>query len=104
MTTFNTILVGMHFRPAEAKELVSAFTGGEELYLEREPENQYDANAIKVNYNLDDRLVHIGYIAKEDAIYIAPHMDDGTEFVCTVTGFETRGRNNHPLLRVTDDL
>lgn len=103
MTIFNTILVGTHFRPVEAKEIVSALSEDDELFLEREPENAYDANAIKVNFDLDGRPVHVGYIAKEDAIYIAPHMDDGSSFTCHVSGFEQRGRNIHPLLLVSDD-
>lgn len=103
MTTFSTILVGMHFRPAEARELVSAFEVGTTLKIEREPENPYDQNAIKVMFDLDGRPVHVGYIAKEDAIYIAPHLDEGSVFETVVTGFETRGRNSHPLLSVSDD-
>lgn len=77
--------------------------GGETLSLEREPENPYDENAIKVLYDLDGESLHIGYIAKEDAAFIAPHLDEGSEFVTQVFDFETRGRNLHPLLKISDE-
>jgi len=103
MTTFSTLLVGMHFRSVEAREIVSSLTEDSILLLEREPENAYDPNAIKVLFALDDRAVHLGYIAREDAAYIAPQMDEGGEFVASVTGFEQRGKNLHPLLSVSDE-
>lgn len=40
-------LVGSHFHPP-AKTLLSRLPAGTELYLEPEPDNQYDPNAIKV--------------------------------------------------------
>jgi len=40
-------IVGMHFRPP-AKAIMAVLPTGAELRLEREPENQYDVNAVKV--------------------------------------------------------
>lgn len=50
--------------------------------LVREPENAYDANAIKV---LADGK-QIGYIGKEFAAIIAPQMDEYEEFEAKVKG------------------
>lgn len=82
---FETVLRGVNFRPLAAKEIVNQLIEGSGLKLEREPHNQYDGNAIKV---LDpDTDEHLGYVAKEHAIEIAPLIDKGYDFECTVTGF-----------------
>ncbi len=41
------LLVGMHFRPP-AKEVLAALPAGTTLWLQREPDNPYDENAVKV--------------------------------------------------------
>lgn len=77
MQSFLTELVGVSFRPAEAKEVVDALTIGQELTLERDPENEYDASAIKV---IDpDSEQFIGFIKSSggEAAEIAPFLDNG---------------------------
>jgi len=84
MTEFTAYLRGLSFRPIEAKNLVNNFQGNETLHLQREPGNQYDPNAIMV---LDpETQIHIGYVAKEVAIELAPLMDEERNFRCTVEG------------------
>jgi hypothetical protein len=95
---FETVLRGLSFRPLAAKEIANALTEGSGLKLEREPHNQFDPNAIKV---LDpDTEEHLGYVAKEHAIEIAPLMDQGHIFDCTVTGFMKVGM---PILTIVCD-
>lgn len=89
----NVAVVGMHFRGQHAIAWAEAIQPGTEIFYEREPENPYDSMAIKVLYNLQ----HVGYIERNQAAFIAPWIDSGTEFSCTVTGVETRGKNIHPL-------
>ena len=74
-------IVGMHFRSAEMVEYASALQGGEELSLEREPENQFDQNAIKV---LTDGGAHLGYIERGQAAWISGHMEEGANYVAVV--------------------
>lgn len=74
-------IVGMHFRGAEMVEYASALQGGEELSLEREPENQYDQNAIKV---LTNDGTHLGYIERGQAAWISGHMDEGATYLARV--------------------
>jgi hypothetical protein len=45
---FLTNLAGLSFRPAEIKDVVRQLQPGDELTLEREPDNAYDANAIRI--------------------------------------------------------
>jgi SWI/SNF-related matrix-associated actin-dependent regulator of chromatin subfamily A3 len=53
-------------------------TIGEQVILKREPSNQYDANAIRV-----DNMAHqqIGHIPRRHAAKIAPFMDDNSLLV-----------------------
>lgn len=99
MSTYSAKVVGMFFREREgvpAKAIVGNMLPGAELQLEREPDNQYDAYAIKVLASGE----HIGYIEKEHAAFIAPDMDDGADTTCTVTGFIEIKNNNHPLVEI----
>jgi len=65
MTRIQTKLTGNYYCSEEAKQFVKgSLTNGSYLFLEPEPTNAVDKNAIKV-LNEDD--LHIGYIAKEDA-------------------------------------
>jgi hypothetical protein len=45
--TLTGLMVGMHFRPP-AKAVLEALPVGTTLWLRREPENPYDANAVQV--------------------------------------------------------
>lgn len=93
--TFTDVaVVGMHFRGQHAKAWAEAVQPGTEVYYDREPENPYDSMAIRVLYNFQ----HVGYIERNQAAFIAPWLDQGTEFSCTVTGVEQRGKNTHPLV------
>jgi hypothetical protein len=82
MTEFTAYLRGTSFRPITAKTIVAGFQGGEALLIEREPHNQFDPNAIMV---LDpETREHLGYVAKEVAVELAPMMDEGRFFSCRV--------------------
>ena len=47
----HSLLVGAHFRPP-AKQVLAHLPAGAELIIQREPENPYDAGAIKVLVDL----------------------------------------------------
>ncbi len=78
-------LVGVSFRPKEAKEIVAGLNEGDEVRLIRDPENKYDPNAIQVH--VEDEF--IGFVAKHEAAVIAPDLDealsDDPEAVFTAT-------------------
>lgn len=97
MTTFpNVLCVGMHFRGAAAVDVAATLEPGDVVTLDREPENAYDAYAIKVMV----ADIHIGYIERGQAAWISPLMDEGGTATATVTGLETRRNNVHPVLEV----
>lgn len=79
---FEAILRGANFRPIEAQALVMQLDEDAPLILQREPDNQFDPNAIQVIE--PESEMHLGYVAKEVAAELAPLMDEGEDFLCTV--------------------
>ena len=94
----NVLVVGMHFRGEEAKAAVQNMIPPVTLTLEREPDNRFDQMAIKVLYNNQ----FIGYIEAKQACFIAPHMDAGTKFTCTVMDLITKNNNLHPVCTIQE--
>lgn len=78
-------LVGLSFRPKEAKDFVKTLGVGDRLYLQRDPDNEYDPNAIKV-VNRTSRIIedqtehtylHLGFVpATVAADGLADRLDD----------------------------
>ena len=64
-------LVGMRFRGQLAVEAVNLLKTGDTIQLQREPDNKFDPNAIKVLL----RGVFVAYVARSAAGQIATHMD-----------------------------
>ena len=96
-------LRGMFFRQPHEREYASAISIGSTFDLEREPDNAYDAFAIKVTKTLSTgETLHLGYIAKEVAAWVAPELDEGRSFRCTCTGFYTKGKNTGPILSLEE--
>ena len=100
-TTFLTQLVGAHFRPQEAKDIIDMLEPGDELNLEREPHNKYDSNAIKVlGFDYDGAEHHLGYIPASEAPEIGQYLMEPERFtyVCEVVDTTT---SRKPSLKIT---
>lgn len=96
---YHTKIVGEKFRPAQDRELLDAAKnevsngGNQEFKLEREPDNKYDSNAVKVLLPIafypeteeplpvdiidSSEFVFVGYIPKTDNTPIAQALDRG---------------------------
>jgi len=99
--TFEAKCVGMHFRGPRAQALAGALSDASPLQLEREPENEYDPNAIKVLYtSLSGMSEHIGYVEREIASFVAPWMDEGHEYSAKFLHFITSRNTNYPFLKL----
>jgi hypothetical protein len=81
------VVRGEHYRGEALLRLVGS-DGGEpavvpvELRLIREPENSYDANALRV----ETGGAHVGYIAKELAAVVSPVFDAAAVVSCRYAG------------------
>lgn len=64
-------LVGLRFRPASAKLAFATLSPGDEVGLEREPDNPHDPNAIQVVFANE----HIGYVPALLAVTLAATLD-----------------------------
>lgn len=87
---FLSPLMGVNFRGAEIRELVKTLPIGTTFTLERDPENQYDANAIKVLYEgieTGGAPEFVGFVAKEVAEELAPLLDSGYTATATIIDF-----------------
>jgi hypothetical protein len=102
MHKYHTNLAGLAFRPAEAKDVVRLLRPGHQLELEREPENPWDENAIKVyalviegttqpiptdadeQQALDAESHFIGYVEKLVNGPVAHDLDAGLTFTAHV--------------------
>jgi len=93
-------LVGVTFRGAEAKEIVKSLTpdDGNQLFLEAEPDNDYDSHAVKVIHQ--PTHVHLGYLARENnyAVFVALERDEKLNI--KIIGFENTIK---PILLISDD-
>jgi hypothetical protein len=68
-TTYKTRIAGMYYHPQGQHGL----TVGSAVALEREPDNAYDCNAIRVVQY--ESKVMVGYVARELAKQLAPKVD-----------------------------
>lgn len=72
-------VVGVSFVPEYPKNILS-LVNADMVHLVRNPDNQYDQNAIEVRSG--DQL--LGHIPKDIAARLAPRMDAGTSYVAAV--------------------
>ncbi len=61
-------------------QIIANLDEDDEIILERDPQNQYDSNAIKVCVNKDGKIQQIGFIEKNLASKLSPKMRRGAKF------------------------
>ena len=102
MSTYENIpLRGNFFRTPTDRAFAEAMSEGTPFTLLREPENEHDGNAIKVLYESPELTVHLGYVARESAAWIAPELDEGQSSICTLTSIERNGRKTSYTITIT---
>lgn len=86
MLNFTARVVGARHRPETALKLAMELDPTFEVWLEREPHNKFDSNAIKVMVNYNGDAHHIGYVPKTDNSELAAAMDEGRQFTVVAGG------------------
>ncbi len=71
--TIVTRVAGVTYEGRQA--ILARLHGGEPVKIEPEPTNPHDANALKVLVALDGQVFHVGYIPRELAKDVAPHLE-----------------------------
>lgn len=92
---FTSAVRGIQFRPPEAQDVAYTLGVGETVKLEREPDNQYDPNAVRILY--EDTF--IGYVHKDVAQELSPALEEGKSFNAYVAGYDGRGT---PIIEIVD--
>ena len=60
----NTHIAGVKFHPG-AKEILDELADGSDLFLEPEPDNKFDPDAVRILHKgADDKFTIVGYIPK----------------------------------------
>jgi hypothetical protein len=78
------------FRHHDGGEVLRDLKPGARLELVREPENPYDANAVRVEW----RGVKLGYVPRRDNAAVARQMDRGAALEARLAGLlENRNRS-----------
>lgn len=77
---FDTKISGVTY--GDRQKYIMICEEGDELKLVREPNNQYDANAIAVYNEFNKQL---GYIPSDEAEELAPRIDAGEKYQCCVS-------------------
>ncbi len=111
----NIYLRGMHFRGQHAKDYVDSLEPGQPLWLKREPDNQFDPNAIQVwTRPIDETLpdtqtgepiptgFHFAFVQGEMTSWIAPLLDDGIELIAIVEGVDRTGKTAYPVVTIQE--
>ena len=88
-TTFHSKVAGVSFEGRQ--DVIGGLHAGAELELKREPENEFDSNAIGVYYG----RLKLGFIKKAIAAHIAPLIDGGERYraqIASLTGGDEKHR------------
>lgn len=83
-------VAGVTFEGRQAH--IAKLSGGEVCKIVPEPENAYDKNALAVHVAHGGTIYHVGYVPREIAALVAPHLSGESVLarVAEVTGgFET---------------
>lgn len=84
---YHSKLVGVTFEGRQ--DIIKMLKGDEPLRTRREPENEYDKNAVAVDVQIAETWHPIGYIAKDKNQDICNAMDAGNEIyiaIASITG------------------
>jgi hypothetical protein len=68
-----TTIIGTKYRGPNAVAMVGALPRGLRVRLQREPDNEFDGNAIAVYYG----TTHLGFLPRIHNIELAPALDRG---------------------------
>lgn len=89
-------LAGLYYGPKKAKERARELLSNESVFLEKDPTNPHDPNAIRV-YSYDD--VHLGYVPKHLCSEILEYMDKENASIAYVD-YISYGKENYPFVHL----
>jgi single-stranded-DNA-specific exonuclease len=85
---FHTKLVGVSFEGRQ--DTIAGLRVGTDLTLQRQPDNQFDVNALAVYYG----ALQLGFVRKEIAKHLAPLIDSGARYRARIESLTGGGERN----------
>lgn len=67
------------------QDVIATLRGNEPCRLRPEPENKYDPHAIAVEVSVNKEVKQVGYLPRDLAKQVAPHLD-GETIMCHLRG------------------
>ena len=89
-------LAGLYYRPKKAKERARELMSKESVFLEKDPTNPHDPNAIRV-YSYD--YIHLGYVPRYLCSEILEYMDKENASIAYVD-YISYGREDCPFVHL----
>ncbi len=86
-------IAGVQYRPRnEINRVVKQLEVGIDLYLEMEPDNKFDSNAVKIIFVEDVNDVFLGYVPKKFSAEISALIENDIDVFCIVTKVNPQGK------------
>jgi single-stranded-DNA-specific exonuclease len=85
---FHTKVMGVSFEGRQ--DIIAGLRVDTELVLERQPQNEFDPNAIAVRYG----ALQLGFVRKQIAKHLAPLIDSGARYRARVESLTGGGEKN----------
>ena len=82
----NTRIAGVYFKDDDVKHYLKELPKGTKLILEPEPDNDVDANAIRVLTEEIEGSIDLGYISKDINESVLQKINEGIELIITYNG------------------
>lgn len=89
-------LAGLYYRPKKAKERARELMSKESVFLEKDPTNPHDPNAIRV---YSDDYIHLGYVPRYLCSEILEYMDKENASIAYVD-YISYGREDYPFVHL----
>lgn len=78
----------------DIKECTEYLKVNKKLYLEHEPNNSNDKNAIKINFKENGKIYHLGYVPRYYSEEILKELNKGTEYSAMIQSLNLESKLN----------
>ena len=100
-----TTVAGVNFKNADGSSrtsIIERMSKNDEICLERDPDNKYDSNAVKVCVLMDGEKKQIGFLERRIAAEVSRRMLMGESFPVSIIrkGYYTNGRYRSIFCRI----
>ena len=96
-------IAGTRYRSDDTKSIIRQLDVGTRLELQRDPENEYDSNAVKIILPMGQERHFLGFVPRDIAEDLSPKLASGARYYVKVLGFSSED-DIRPLVELFDEL